>query len=196
MSLAVQKINPFQMNQLKTSNDVELFAGSVVAFKTDSYYLGSKIRFKLFPDNQESDGLKFGYIPKNLISFKLSISSHKSSFTAYDMSHLLGNDDVSDACALSTDWLKNYSFVLRYATTPEIYAIARAYGSKRAKFYNIFSNKYIKNFLQAQLLCNFPKDQERILEENLIDTTPAVHISLVKEYLAGDTPDFPPTIEF
>jgi len=126
------------MQSIECWNDVTQFAGSVVAYKTDSVYFGAT-RSYVF----ENKSLYFGYIEKKT-------SRWSSGEMGYNMSNLLKADQKAKLCAIILSKITS-PISMRLAKNHEIEMISKAVESDEAYFAFIFTKEKMQGLLIPQL---------------------------------------------
>ena len=127
-----------EMQPINSWKDVAPFAGSVVAYKTNSYYLGASKGFSL-----EDESIQFGYIDE-------SVSDWSCKEKGYKMSRLLKPKEVASNCALIDSELK-LSISMRLASRDEIGLIGKAILADQAKFECIYDKERVTTILEQHL---------------------------------------------
>lgn len=139
MSFSVDlTVRNFEMQPINSWKDVTPFAGSVVAYKTNSYYLGASKGFVL-----EDESIQFGYIDECL-------SDWSGGEKGYNMTRLLKPKRVPGKCALIDSKLES-SISMRLASRDEISLIGKAILADRAEFEYIFGKERVTTILERHL---------------------------------------------
>lgn len=139
MSFSVDlTVRSSEMQSINSWKDVTPFAGSVVAYKTNSYYLGASKGFVL-----EDESIQFGYIDER-------VSDWSCGEKGYNMTRLLKPKEVPDNCALIDSQLKS-SISMRLASSDEISSISKAIFADQAKFEYMFDKERVTTILERHL---------------------------------------------
>lgn len=121
MSSFVGSRSSSEMQTMSSWKDIAPFAGSVVAYKTNSCYLGSLKGYVL-----EDKSLQFGYIEER-------VSEWSCGERGYHLIRLLKPDELPSNCALIDSQLKS-SISMRRASRDEIISITKAILADQAHF--------------------------------------------------------------
>ncbi len=139
MSFSVDlTVRSSEMQPINSWKDVTPFAGSVVAYKTNSYYLDASKGFV-----PEDESIQFGYIDKPARDWSCGEEG-------YEMKRLLKPKEVPRNCALIDSKLES-SISMRLASRDEISLIGKAILADQAKFDYIFDKERAITILEQHL---------------------------------------------
>lgn len=138
MSSFVGSRTNLEMQTISSWKDIAPFAGSVVAYKTNSCYLGASKGYVL-----EDKSLQFGYIEER-------ISDWSCGERGYHLIRLLKPDELPSNCALIDSELKS-SISMRRASRDEIISISKAILADQAHFEYMAEKNGVSAILHKQL---------------------------------------------
>jgi len=130
--------------QVDSHEDLKAFAGSVVAYKTNSRYLGSEKGYPIASDAS----VKYGYVsPASERWQDVELGTEEG----YRMTRLLRPNDFPRNCALVDSEIKRGAFLLRsIITKEESEKIKEALSTDKAKFEYVFNKEKAFAMLSGQ----------------------------------------------
>lgn len=146
INYAMQESEGQEHKMLKVTSwkDIEPFAGRIIAYKTDSFYIGNRNCYRIYSD----ESIKFGYVfPR---SSEWEVWPEDKGGTGYNLARLLLKDGAPGNCALIDRYILKCYLFLRLASQEEIMKIHNAIKSEKAEFEYIFEPmlKDIQDFSQ------------------------------------------------
>lgn len=117
------------MIKIEKAHSLTSFAGRLIAFRTTSYYFGSKQGYPIAADTS----LKFGYVSADCLLWKNGENGHQ-------ITRLLKATDIPGACAV-IDFFLNAPLFVRLATLEETNKIRQAVDSEAARFEYVFDKE-------------------------------------------------------